>query len=79
MSFRDTDSAEFRNALDRHIMGDPPDYDDEDDEDEFYSCRRPGRYGCGTCDACEAWADAEYDAWYEDQMDRELDDGYMDY
>lgn len=45
----------------------PTDKDEEypdwfDPDDEYYTCSRPGRHGCGHCDGCLEWGDAEYDA-----------------
>lgn len=32
-------------------------------EDQLVTaCDRPGRHGCGVCDACDEWADAEFES-----------------
>lgn len=35
----------------------PPEKENGPDE----ICARPGRYGCGNCEGCDAWADAAID------------------
>lgn len=57
-------------ALDRHITGnwgmDAPGFDEDDEQEEM--CSNPGRYGCGSCIGCDAWADG--------MMDRDERDDY---
>lgn len=57
-------------ALDRWITGnygeDQFKDEDENEELEYFSCDRPGRHGCGYCDACDEWADGAYEASLDD-------------
>jgi hypothetical protein len=57
-------------ALDRWITGnygeDQFKDEDETNEDEYFSCARPGRHGCGYCDACDMWAEDAYEASLDD-------------
>jgi hypothetical protein len=34
---------------------------DDERDDAMTACTKPGRYGCGNCDACEYWADRQAD------------------
>ena len=54
-------------ALDRWIMN-PPELEDEDREPNE-DCARPGRHGCGSCDACSDWGDAEYHRLKEEEAE----------
>lgn len=43
-------------------------------EDEYYKiCATPGRRGCGYCEACDDWADHEYDSIKNGDYDRPED------
>jgi len=56
------DELEYEDALEDDLS------DDEADIEAMRACARPGRYGCGYCDACDEYHDQMYDAM-RDEMD----------